>query len=85
MNRRQSTKKSGTKGKAEGSSAMRVNEGGDLAAMLSAVMSHPDIPAELYNTIGDWLNDEFHDGFKISERWVIARALDRAGQKGEAE
>jgi hypothetical protein len=57
---------------------------GDLAEMLSAVMRHPEMPDELYNSIGDWLNDSFHDGLQVSDPSFVARALRNAGAGSEA-
>jgi hypothetical protein len=76
-------KKSTSKGS---SASTRAVPPGDLAEMLSAVMSHPDMPHELYNLMGDWLNDSFHDGLRISEPWFIYRALciDRARERGKS-
>jgi hypothetical protein len=56
---------------------------GDLAELVSAVMRHPETPNELYNSIGDWLNDSFHDGLQVSEPWFVARALQNAGAESE--
>jgi hypothetical protein len=83
-----SQKKVITKGTRKGAAARATsaatNNSGDLAEMLSATMNHPDIPNELYNVIGEWLNDTFHDGLNISEPWVIRRALDRTAREGGA-
>src|SRR4051812_21262859 len=57
-----------------GRSETRTGSGG-LAELLSAAMNHPEMPADLYNVIGDWINDEFHRGLNIAEPWVIERAL----------
>ena len=56
-----------------------------LAEQLSAVMNHPDMPDELYNIIGDWVNDSFHNGLNLSEPWVINRALERAALRNQVE
>jgi hypothetical protein len=56
----------------------------DLAELISAVLNHPDVPGDLYNAIGDWLNDSFHDGLSLSETWFVRRALERAAGAGVA-
>jgi hypothetical protein len=48
-------------------------------------MNHPDMPDELYNIIGDWVNDSFHNGLNLSEPWVINRALERAALRNQVE
>lgn len=85
---KKSTTKGGRKGKAEGGSKARAvieADPGDLAEMLSAVMNHPDMPAELYNHIGDWLGEQFDKGVKIGSAWYIRHALDRAREGGRDE
>ncbi len=57
---------------------------GDLAELISAVMRHPDLPADLYNDLGDRLNDLFHDGLQVSEPWFVRRALTNAGAEAGA-
>jgi hypothetical protein len=54
----------------------------EFASLLSKAMNHPEMPTDLYNEIGDWVSDNFHNGLNLSEPWVIRRALERSQAKG---
>ena len=67
-----------TKGRATKTTS--ATQHGDLAELLSAVMRHPNIPADLHTYIGDWLvsgQDE-----RIDSPDYIRRSLDSARRKG---
>ncbi|MDQ3686873.1 MAG: hypothetical protein M3430_14950 [Acidobacteriota bacterium] len=49
----------------------------DLAAILSAALRHPDLPAGIHNDIMDGLNDLINDGINTASPEFIRAALDR--------
>jgi hypothetical protein len=73
-------KESSTPGGARGKAA--TGEGhADLAELLSAVMRHPDTPAEVVNAVSDTLCG-LRDKDDLTDAEVIRRALRNAEPKG---
>ena len=75
------SKKTTTKGGTQGKTKTGTGHA-DLAELLSAVLRHPDMPADLHTYIGDWLVSQPQESIDSPE--YIRLALAHASGKGGA-